>query len=50
LVIRGDLIILLFGAAVQIEYYFSDSSLPGDKFLLKKIEESDDDCILLFAF
>ena len=34
------------GVWVQIEHYFSDSSLPDDSFLLKKIEEGDDDCIL----
>lgn len=42
------------GVWLQVEYYFGDSSLPGDSFLLKKIEDSDDDCILptdcLFAF
>jgi len=32
--------------ALQIEYYFSDSSLSGDKFLLQKIDEGEDGCIL----
>jgi hypothetical protein len=30
---------------VQVEFYFSDSNLPGDPFLLRSIEESGDDCI-----
>lgn len=29
----------------QVEFYFSDSNLPGDQFLLKSIEESGDDLI-----
>ncbi|CAM6098487.1 unnamed protein product [Calypogeia fissa] len=31
----------------QVEFYFSDSNLPGDKFLLKCIEESDDGLVSL---
>lgn len=33
-----------------MEFYFSDSNLPGDQFLLKSIEESGDDCILSTKF
>lgn len=34
-----------------MEFYFSDSNLPRDKFLKKSIEESDDRCILsIFCF
>ncbi|BBM97322.1 lupus La protein [Marchantia polymorpha subsp. ruderalis] len=31
----------------QVEFYFSDSNLPGDKFLLKCIEEAEDGLISL---
>jgi hypothetical protein len=29
-----------------VEFYFSDSNLPGDPFLLKSIQESEDGSIL----
>jgi len=41
---------LMFAVGLQVEFYFSDSNLPGDQFLLKSIEESGDDCILILNF
>lgn len=35
---------------LQVEFYFSDSNLPGDPFLLRSIQESGDDCILFTEF
>lgn len=36
----------------QVEYYFSDSNIPRDKFLRSKIEESEEGCesLLFFLF
>jgi hypothetical protein len=28
----------------QVEFYFSDSNLPRDKFLRETVEQSDDGC------
>jgi lupus La protein len=32
----------IIGSLAQVEFYFSDSNLPRDKFLREKVEQSDD--------
>lgn len=34
----------------QVEFYFSDSNLPRDNFLMKTINESDDGSIFFLFF
>ncbi|KAJ0031981.1 hypothetical protein Pint_12797 [Pistacia integerrima] len=34
----------------QVEFYFSDSNIPTDEFLRKKMSESQDACILTLSF
>jgi lupus La protein len=34
----------------QVEFYFSDSNLPNDQFLLKSIDEAEDGCIQSHCF
>lgn len=35
---------------MQVEFYFSDSNLPRDKFLTSTISESEDGSIFLYRF
>ena len=32
----------IIGSLAQVEFYFSDSNLPRDKFLRETVEQSDD--------